>query len=77
MYPWIVFLHVISVLGFVMSHGVSAGIIFALRREQNIDKIRLLLQISGRSLVIMQISLLLLLVTGIFAGFLGGWWRWG
>ena len=54
MYSWFVFLHVIAVLGFVMSHGVSAGIYFAIRRERNTDHVRLLLQVSRSSLGIMQ-----------------------
>jgi len=73
-YPWLVFLHVISVLGFVMSHGISVGIYFSLHHERNADRIRLLLQNSSSSLGIMQFSLLLLLITGIITGFIGRWW---
>jgi hypothetical protein len=77
MYRWLVFLHVIGVFGFLMAHGVSASAYFALRRERNPDRIRLLLQMSSSSLGTMGFSLLLLLVTGIITGFIGHWWRSG
>ena len=41
MYPRLVFLHVIGVFGFLMSHGVSAGVYFALRRERECRSDRL------------------------------------
>jgi hypothetical protein len=77
MYPWLVFLHVISLFGFLMAHGVSAGVYFALRRERNIDHLRLLLQLSSGSARVMLLSLLVLMVTGIIAGFMGQWWSRG
>lgn len=77
MYPWLVFLHVIAVFGFLMAHGVSAGVYFGLRRERNVDRIRLLLQLSSGTVRVMGGSLLLLLVTGVIAGFMGQWWSHG
>ena len=46
MYPWINFLHIIGVFGFLMSHGVSAGVFLALRRERDSDRIRVLLELA-------------------------------
>jgi hypothetical protein len=77
MYPWLVFLHVIGVFGFLMAHGVSVGVYFALRRERNVDRISVLLQMSSGTMRLMGGSLLLLLVTGIIAGFMGQWWSRG
>jgi hypothetical protein len=77
MYLWLVFLHVISVFGFLMAHGVSAGVYFALRRERNVDRIRLLLQMSSGTVRVMGGSLLLLLAIGVIAGFMGQWWSRG
>lgn len=34
MYPWLVLLHVLGVFGFLMAHGVSVGVAFALRQER-------------------------------------------
>lgn len=77
MYQALVFLHVIGIFGFLMAHGVSAGVFFALRRERNVDRIRLLLLMSTGVARAMLGSLLLLLVTGIVAGFMGKWWSHG
>ena len=77
MYPWLVFLHVISLFGFLMAHGVSAGVYFALRHERQIDRLRWLLQLSTGAARVMLISLLALIVTGIIAGFMGQWWSHG
>ena len=74
MYPLLVFLHVLAVFGFLMAHGVTVGVYFALHRERNVDRIRLLLQLSSKAVIIMDIALLLLLVCGIIAGFIGQWW---
>ncbi len=77
MYPWIVFLHVIGVFGFLLAHGVSASAAFALRRERNLERIRALLDVSSSSLGVLYGALLLLLVTGIVAGFMLNWWSQG
>lgn len=74
MYPWLVFLHVLGVFGFLMAHGVTVSAFFALRRERNINRIQMLLEMSRGSLVVVDISILLLLASGIIAGFIGRWW---
>jgi hypothetical protein len=74
MYPWLVFLHVIGIFGFLVSHGASASVFFALRHERNLERVRLLLQLSVSSFRVMGISLLVLLLSGILAGFIGQWW---
>ena len=71
MYQWVVFLHVLGVFGFLMSHGVSAAVSLKLRGERDLERVRALLQPSGLSLYASYPSLLLLLVTGIVAGFMG------
>jgi hypothetical protein len=77
MYPWLVFLHVLGVFGFLIAHGVSASVFFALHRERNVDRIHLLLQLSSSTFGIMTGSLLLVLLTGIVTGFMGHWWNRG
>ncbi len=77
MYSWFVFLHVIGVFGFLLAHDVSAGVYFALHRKRNVDRIRVMLQMSSSTVQVMGASLLLLLVTGIIAGFVGQWWSQG
>jgi hypothetical protein len=73
-YSWLIFLHVIAVFGFLIAHGVSASVFFALKRERNMDTICVLLKLSSSTARIMGISLLLLLISGVTAGFFGRWW---
>ncbi len=77
MYPLLLFLHVVAVFGFLMAHGVSASISFALRGERELERVRALLLLSAKSYPVMYGSLLLLLVVGIVLGFMGSWWSHG
>jgi hypothetical protein len=74
MYPWIVFLHMVFVFGFLLAHGISAGVILQLRNENEPERMKALLDLSGQSARTMYISLLLLIITGIIAGVSGQWW---
>jgi hypothetical protein len=77
MYEWIVLIHIVGVLGFMFSHGISAAMALRLRHERNPDRIRVMLQISSSSLGVFYVSTLLLLGGGIWAGFNGRWWGQG
>jgi hypothetical protein len=74
-YRWIVFIHIVGVLGFVMFHGVSVMVALRLRKERDRTRIAELMQFSGSSLAGMYASLLVLLVGGIWAGFKLDWWK--
>lgn len=74
-YSWWKFLHVLGVLGFVMFHGVSAVVAFRLRKERDRARIAELLQFSGMSIQGMYVSLGVLILFGVIAGFDGEWWR--
>ena len=76
-YRIIVFLHVISTFGFLLSHGASVSMAFALKRERDSQKIRALLDISIKSYPLMNLTLLASIVFGIIAGFQGHWWKFG
>jgi len=82
LYSWVVFAHVGSLLGFVMAHGVSVGVLFALRRGGTIERTRTLLDLSTASFNAVYVSVLVLLVSGIVAGIMGNhftsgrWWLW-
>jgi uncharacterized membrane protein len=77
MYEWIVLIHIVGVLGFMFSHGVSAAMALRLRHERNPDRIRVMLQISNSSLSVFYASVVLLLGGGIWAGFNRSWWGQG
>ena len=74
MYGWLILWHVLSVFGFLMAHGISVGVAFALRRERKLGTIQALLNLSGSSIGVLHGSILILLITGIVDGFIGGWW---
>ena len=48
-YGWLVFLHMTSVVGFVLAHGASASMGLRLRRETSPDSIRSLVVLSTLS----------------------------
>jgi hypothetical protein len=76
-YPWIVLLHIAGAFLFVISHGASAWVVIALRRERDPARIRALADLSSTSLTAAYIGLLLLLVGGIWAGIYGDWFKFG
>jgi hypothetical protein len=77
LYRIIVFLHVISTFGFLLSHGASVSMAFALKRERDLQKIRALLDLSSTSYPLMISTLLASIGFGIIAGFPGHWWKFG
>lgn len=77
LYRWWVFLHIVGAFGFLLAHGVSVAITFQLRTERDPRRISDLLALSGSSIRAFYMSILVLLVGGVVAGFLGDWWSEG
>lgn len=78
LYQIVVFLHVVSVMGFVLAHGASASITYALKRERDVARIRPLLDLSAASYPAMLWTLLGTVVFGLIAAFLNMvWWKFG
>jgi hypothetical protein len=79
-YSWIVFAHIAGALGFVMAHGVSFTVAFRIRHETDLERIRVLLELSASSISYVYGGLLILLVAGVVAGIAHGWfgylWPW-
>ena len=79
-YPWVVLIHVLAAFGFAMAHGVSAFAAFAMRASKDPASVRTLLTVSGMSIGALYISLLVLLIAGITAAIMHGWfgqgWPW-
>ena len=72
--PWLVVLHVLSAFGFLAVHGISMGVLFRVRKERDRGRLATLLEFSATYLNALYLFLLLLLVTGIVSGILGGFW---
>jgi plastocyanin len=74
MYRFWVFVHILGVFGFLVSHGVSIGVAFQLRKERDPRRIVGLLELSAASVRGFYAALVVLLLGGVVAGFLGHWW---
>lgn len=73
MYAWLVTLHVLGVVLFLVTHGVSMWTAFRVRRETDRDVLTALLAMSARSNQVMYLGLLLLGVGGLGAAASAGW----
>lgn len=77
LYLWLTYLHLLGFAVFLLGHGISAGCSLVLRRPLS-DPVRAnLLELSSRGNFASLPGLGLLLVTGVWMGFLGSWWHWG
>ena len=47
LYEWIMFLHVVAAITFLVAHGTSIAISFRVKQEQNMTKIKTMLDLSG------------------------------
>jgi Predicted integral membrane protein (DUF2269) len=74
-YQWWVFIHIVGVVGFVLSHGVSTGMALRIRNERSPDAIRALLQVSASATGVFYLSTFLLLLGGIAAGIDADWFQ--
>jgi len=77
LYVWLKFLHLVGLGAFLVGHGVSAGTSLVLRRPLPDAARAALLQLSIRAYAAAGPGLLLLIVTGVWMGFLGSFWRTG
>lgn len=69
---WIVFLHVAGTFMFVAGHGVSLFVVFQVRKERDRARLGALLDLSGWSLGLAGIGMLVLFLSGILAGIVLG-----
>lgn len=74
LYRWLLLLHLVGLAMFLLAHGFSAAAALSLRANRPASENRLLLGLSQGSYNFMFGGLLLLVGTGVWMGFLGGWW---
>ena len=77
LYVWLKYLHLVGLAAFLLGHGISAGTSLVLRQPLPDTARAALLQLSIRSYAAAGPGLLLLLITGVWMGFLGSFWRTG
>lgn len=74
---WLIFIHVLASITFFLAHGTSAAMVFQLRKETNIDRIRAMLDLSGTTMMLMFVSFLIMGLTGLIMPFLIKIWNRG
>src|SRR5215471_7996154 len=65
-YTIVLFLHVSGAIGYFVGMGTWLFVLAALRRAQRVEQVRALTNIAGRSGPLFGISVLLILVTGLY-----------
>lgn len=75
LYRVVVFLHVVSALGFVMAHGVSAMMLFKVSRERKYENLCNYLDISSAAMKPAMMALHGVELTGITLTLWAGWWH--
>ena len=73
-YRWLVALHVAGAFGFVLAHGVSAFVAFRVRRARSAAEVGTLMELSHDSMIAAYAALLVVIASGVAAGFAGDWW---
>jgi hypothetical protein len=74
---WLKLIHVLGALALMLAHGASAAVAFKLRTERDRTRIGALVDLSGASLSVFYVALLVVLVAGILTGIAGGYWTSG
>jgi cytochrome bd-type quinol oxidase subunit 2 len=77
---WLLYAHILSVLVFLASHGVSIAVLYRIRSERDRSKIHDLVSLSGETTVPMYAALGAIVLTGVVAGIkfksFRQWWIW-
>ena len=74
LHGWVVLVHIVAAFVFVLAHGVSMVVMFRIRGETDPARIGAQLDVSLSSIYLAFVALLLMLVSGIVAGFTGDLW---
>jgi uncharacterized membrane protein len=70
-YPWLAFAHIVGVVLFAISHGVSAFVAFRVRGQRDPEVVAATLELSRLSTGPMYVGLVLLAVGGLGAAWVG------
>ena len=74
LYEWLKFLHVVAAITFLVAHGTSIAISFSVKREDEMTKVKTMLDLSGTMWIAMMLALLVAGIAGIVLGFMLNWW---
>ncbi len=71
---WIIYIHVLASFMFLLGHGASVFVAFQLKQTKDLERMKVLMDLSAAGWPVMMLSLLVLLIAGIISGFLVGAW---
>ena len=71
---WLIFLHVLGALTFFLAHGASAAMVFRLRKESELERIRAVLDLSSSTFGLMFGGFLVMGITGLVLPFMMQLW---
>jgi len=74
---WFNLIHVLAVMAFILTHGLSGLMALRIRGERDRARIQTMVQLSSSFLVWGWLALAVLFVAGVLAGIAGGWWTSG
>jgi hypothetical protein len=78
MYPWIVYLHMVSTFAFLILHSIEIVATFRLRDQMVPEGIgRVYDTVPANNLRYLRLSYLLSILTGLIASFMSAWWKQG
>jgi hypothetical protein len=72
-YDWVVFVHVASILAFMLAHGVHVTAMWAMRREPDPERMLTFFNDLPKTTGLRAL-LAVVVLSGAIAGFMGGWW---
>ena len=76
-YNYLVLAHVLGVVIFAAGHGIAMAMAAMLRRERSAERLRAMLDMSLGGLFATYGGLLLIIISGVWLGFEGGYWGQG
>lgn len=71
---WIKYIHVLAGFMFLLGHGASVFVAFQLKKTNDLERMKVLMDVSAAGWPVTMLSLLVLLLAGIVSGFLIGAW---
>lgn len=77
LYTWLKYLHIVGLAVFLLAHGISAGSSLVVRQPLAAAARGTILNLSLRANFVAYPGLVLMIITGVWMGFIDSWWRMG
>jgi hypothetical protein len=74
MHEWVLFLHLAAVLAFLTAHGIQVAVMWRMRGAADPQESLTLLDVLP-NVLLMRVTLAVVVVSGLAAGFIEPWWQ--